>query len=160
MMAACLPPSSPAHPANGARKLIQRSGTEHRSREGDGAPRCHARRRGDVGATVLGHWEGMAGSSQASPACCCSCLRGGCRNDRTGSQAETAALSPHGARSPSRHCASFERRGLRFPSSGGTPWINVPPSQIGRLILASINQSIKGWTVGAPWVHPLSPQPY
>lgn len=161
MMAACLPPSSPAHPANGARKLIQRSGTEHHSQEGDGAPRCHARRRGDVGATVLGHWEGMAGSSQASPACCCSCLRGGCRNDRTGSQAETAALSPHGARSPSPHCASFERRGLRFPSSGGTPWINVPPQsdwQIDFGINQSINQSRAGlW--GLPGCTPSAPSP-
>ena len=38
MMAARPPPSSPAHPANGTRKLIQTSGMEHRSREGDGAP--------------------------------------------------------------------------------------------------------------------------
>lgn len=72
MMAPHLPPSSSAHPGNGTRKLIQTSGMEHHSQEGDRAPRCHARRQGDVGATVLGHWEGMAGSGQASPACCCS----------------------------------------------------------------------------------------
>lgn len=64
-MAPYRPPSSPAHPDNGTRKLIQMSGMEHHSREGDRAPRCHARRQGDVGATVLGHWEGMAGSGQA-----------------------------------------------------------------------------------------------
>lgn len=38
MMADRLPPSSPAHTANGARKLIQTSGTEYPSQEGDGAP--------------------------------------------------------------------------------------------------------------------------
>lgn len=148
MMAAHLPPSSPAHPGgNGTRKLIQTSGTEH-SQEGDRAPRCHARRQGDVGATVLGHWEGTAGSGQASPACCCSCLQGGCRNQRTGSQAGTESLSPHSGSSPSPHCASSERRGVRSPSSGSTLWIMYPPSQIGRLILASINKSINRWILG------------
>lgn len=110
-----------------------------------------------MGATVLGHWEGIAGSGQASPACCCSHLWGGCQNDRTGSQAGTESLSPHGASSPSPHCASSERIGLRFPSSGSTSWINVfPKSDFG--INQSINQSRAGlW--GLPGCTPSTPSP-
>jgi len=37
-MAARPPPSSPAHPADGVRKLIQTGGTEHPSQEGDRDP--------------------------------------------------------------------------------------------------------------------------
>lgn len=160
MMAARPPPSSPARLADGAQKINsdEWDGASSPAGKETGPPRCHAWRQGDVGATVPGRWEGTAGSGRSSPACCCSCSRGGCWSRRMGSGAGTASLPPHCASSPLPRCAGSGRRGLRAPGCGGNPGVNAhthTPLQTFRGSAAWFWQRVR--LQGPPWVHPPSP---